>query len=205
MRLLAMMLAAFMLAGTQPTEARGWSDTPPGGQDWPPLPGNAGMGFFQGTWKPDCNNGTWISFVDEAHGPMTLHPDGRISYRMRNPYMPTRYRLIEETPNYVVLMVRMAPNKTRKQILRFWILRPLEAGSEEIGVNTCWPEDKDLKGFDWANSDDETLRRVWRDSATCHPDHTRKSVPDSFLGNGWSQECAFFRPGHRYDDDPNGR
>lgn len=205
MRLLVVVLTAFILASFHPAWARGWSDTPPGDQDWPPIPGNAGMGFFLGTWKPDCDNGIWISSVsDNAHGPMTLHPDGTISYRRRDPTMPTHYRLIETTPYYVVLMTR-EPSKKYGQILRFWILRPLEAGSEQIGVNECWPEDKDLAGFDWTGSDDETLRRVWRDSATCHPDRKPKSPSGYFLGGGWNQECAFFRPGHWYDDYPDGR
>lgn len=197
MRLLAMMLAAFMLAGAQ--SARAWIDGWPGDENWPPIPGNAGMEFFLGTWKPSCNNGTWNSVVEEAHGPMTLHPDGRISYRMRDPYMPTQYRLIEETPNYVVVLTR-APSKKYGEIFWFWVLRRLEAWTREIGVNECRPEDEDLKGFHWAGSDDEALRRVWRNSASCHPDRTPKSVPTSFLGDGWSQECDFFRPGDPFHD-----
>lgn len=201
MRFLAVMLAAFMLASVQPAWA--WLDGRPGDQYWPPIPGNAGMDFFLGTWKPDCNNGTWISFVDEAHGPMTLHPDGRISYRMRNPTMPTRYRLIEETPNYVVLMTHEDPWKQYGEILRFWILRRLEAWTDKIGLNVCRPNEKDLKGFDWAGSDDDALRRTWRESASCNPDRMFKSLPGSYLGDGWDQECKFFRPGHWHDDDPN--
>lgn len=191
MRLLAMVLAALLLLSNQPAWA--WMNNPPGDKYWPPIPDNAGLNFFLGTWEPQCNNGTWVSDVDEAHGPMTLHSDGKISYRMRKPYMPTRYRLIEETPYYVVLMVRKV-SKERGEILRFWLLQRLEAWTGSIGVNSCWPEKEDLKGFDWSKSDDEALRRVWRGSKTCNPEINYKSVPTSFLGDHWDQECHFRRP-----------
>ncbi len=191
MRLLATALVALLLSSNHPAWA--WLDYPPGDKYWPPIPDNAGMRFFLGTWEPQCNNGTWNGTDKDAHGPMTLHADGRISYRKRDPYMPTRYRLIEETPYYAVLMVR-EPDLKDGFIFRFWLLRRLEAWSGSMGVNSCWPEDEDLKGFDWSKSDDEALRRVWRSSTTCHPDIKYKSVPTDFLGDHWNQECHFRRP-----------
>ena len=192
MRLLAMVLAALLLLSNQP--ARAWLDTPPGDENWPPIPDNAGLNFFLGTWEPQCNNGIWNGVDKDAHGLTTLHTEGRINYRRRDATLPGRYRLIEETPYYVVLMVRYAPWKSYGEHFEFWLLQRLEAWTGSIGVNSCWPEKADLKGFDWNKSDDEALRRFWRGSKTCNPEINYKSVPTSFLGDHWDQECHFRRP-----------
>lgn len=184
MRLLATVLAAVTLANVSPAWA--WQETMPGEGNWPPIPGNAGLAYFFGTWNPQCNVGAW-----QEHGLMTLRPRGRIEYQLRHPYLPTAYRIIEETPNYAVLMVRRLREGSR-DLLDFWIIRLQDRDSAgHLGIESCRPWHKELEGFDWSKSDDGELRKVWRNSRECHPDFTRKYPSNPFLGDGWGQYCEF--------------
>lgn len=193
MRLLAF-LGVGLLAATLCRPAWAWLDSFPGGEYWPPIPGNAGLNAFLGQWTPQCNNGAWLD-----QDSMVIEPSGTLRYTARKPYFPTQYRVIEETPYGVTMAVRNPPNRRRGEIIRFWVLRRLDHRREDlIGINDCLPHDFHMKGFRWTFTDDE-LKEFWKGFATCNPALTRKDprVTDDdgykYWGDGWSQSCEFFR------------
>ena len=190
MRLLAVLLAALTLAAAQPAWA--YLETQPGDEEWPEIPGRTGMQAFLGTWMPLCNVGAYTE-----NGAMTVHGDGRISYQLRKPYLPIRYRVIEITPHYVVTLVQ-----TAEPAIRLWAFRPLgksflgvgPGGMREIGVNEC-PiyGDAERKRAIWNFSDAE-LTEFWRTNKFCHPSLTPKIEGGSYWGGRWGQACWFERP-----------
>lgn len=187
MRLLAMLAAAFVLAAGGPAAA--WVETEPGGERWPAIPAPGGMANFLGTWLLECDHAAW-----DEHGIMTLHGDGRITYRKKDPYLATSFRVIETTPYYVVVMTRRM-SKDYGEILRFVILQSVSPGAPRntMGWNECSPDDKDLAGFSWTD-DDAALARVWAGSKSCNPAFKIPYEGSPFFGNrGWSQECKLYR------------
>jgi hypothetical protein len=190
MRLLAVLVAAMVLAAGEPAWAYGHSL--PGTGDWPAIPEPGGMAGFVGTWSPQCNNGYW-----QDRGPMTVHGDGKISYKLKKPTLTTQYRVVETTPYYVVLLTR-GISKEYGEILRFVILQPTDAQYPEsfLGWNECRPDQRDMKGFSWTD-DDAALARIWRQSRSCNPAFAdKKSDFRPFFGEQlWSQECLFIRFG----------
>ncbi|EME68456.1 hypothetical protein H261_18395 [Paramagnetospirillum caucaseum] len=182
-----MLLAALVLAAVQPAWA--YPETQPGEKGWPEIPGRIGMKGFEGTWKPRCDDGAYIE-----NGAMTVHGDGRISYQLRKPYLPIRYRVIETTPHYVVTLVQ-----TAEPAIRFWVFRPLDhwhtrtAISEmtDIGINEC-PiyGDAERKRAIW-NFGDAELAEFWRTNKFCHPSLTPKIEGGSYWGGDWGQACWF--------------
>ncbi|MBC7952114.1 MAG: hypothetical protein H7Z12_09905 [Rhodospirillaceae bacterium] len=122
---------------------------------------------------------------------------GRISYEKKKPYLATRYRVIETTPHYVVLMT-WEPSKKYGEILRFVILQSVSPEPNwpraTLGWNECDPESKDLAGFSWTD-EDAALARVWAGAKSCNPDYaTDKSDSSPFFGGMfWNQECKFNR------------
>ncbi|MBF0169460.1 MAG: hypothetical protein HQL45_17790 [Alphaproteobacteria bacterium] len=68
--------------------------------NWAPIPGNQGMKWFANkSWMP----ATFQS--QKAHGPMTIHGDGKITFEKS--YRPWSYRVLAETPDFVLLFMRM--------------------------------------------------------------------------------------------------
>lgn len=189
MRLLAVLLAALMLAAVQPAWA--YLETQPGGEEWPEIPGRIGMKAFQRTWMPLCDYGPYTE--DNA---MTVHGDGRISYRLPKPYLPIRYRVIETTPYYVVTLVQ-----TSEPAIRFWAFRSLgksfalpdKQGISVMGINEC-PiyGDAERERAIWNFSDAE-LSEFWRTNKFCHPALTEKIEGGSYWGGDWGQACWFDR------------
>lgn len=189
MRLLAVISAVLVLAAAQPVWA--YQETQPGEEGWPGIPGQIGMKAFLGTWKPRCNDGAYTE-----NGAMTVHGDGRISYRLRKPYLPIRYRVIETTPHYVVTLVQ-----TAEPAIRFWVFRPLDHSytrtaiteMTDIGVNEC-PiyGDAERKRAIW-NFGDAELAEFWRTNKFCHPSLTEKARIDPYWGGDWGQACWFDR------------
>ncbi|MEW5728191.1 MAG: hypothetical protein AB1918_10240, partial [Pseudomonadota bacterium] len=57
MRFLAVLLAVFLLAASQPAWA--YRETLPGDEEWPEIPGRMGMKAFLDTWTPQCDNGAF--------------------------------------------------------------------------------------------------------------------------------------------------
>lgn len=189
MRLLAVLLTAWMLAAAQPAWA--YTETQPGDEDWPEIPGRMGLKAFLGTWEPQCNHGAFTE-----NGAMTVHDGGRISYELREPYLPVRYRVIETTPHYVLTLVQ-SPAKD----LYFRAFRPLNksynrfgaTGMSAIGINECPVYgDAERKRAIWSSSDAE-LAEVWRTNRFCHPSLTEKIEGGSYWGGDWAQPCWYQR------------
>lgn len=194
MRLLAVLMAALFCAASHPAWA--WSETQPGDAEWPEIPGRIGMKAFLDTWTPQCNHGAFIE-----NGDMTVHEGGRISYRTRKPYLTARYRVIEETPHYVVTLVQEPPSKDGTFDLRFWAFRPLgesfrPRGSTDmnpIAINECRVYgDVARKQAIWNFSDAE-LAEFWKTNKFCHPSLTEKARIDPFWGGDWGQACYYAR------------
>lgn len=189
MRLLAVLAVTLMVSVVHP--ARAHPGAVPGDKGWPPIPEPGGMGVFIDTWHPTCSDGAWIE-----HGNMTLHADGRISYADKIwPYLSTRYRVVETTPHFVVVMSHRI-SKKYGEILRFAILHA-EAGIPKTGMlwNECRPEPEDLAGFKWTD-DDAALARVWAGAKSCNPKFSRpyESMPFWGAGQIWSlPSCRFWR------------
>ncbi|MBC7952115.1 MAG: hypothetical protein H7Z12_09910 [Rhodospirillaceae bacterium] len=188
--MLAVLTVALLVAADEPAWA--WQKSMPGGEHWPAIPEPGGMANFLGTWLPQCRHDAWTD-----HGNMTLHEGGRISYEKKKPYLATRYRVIETTPHYVVLMTREAPWKQYGEILRFVVLQSVSPEPDwpraTLGWNECRPQPKDLAGFSWAD-DDAALARVWAGAKSCNPEFKIPYEGSPFFGNrGWSQECKFNR------------
>lgn len=189
MRLLAAMTAAMIFAAGEAAWA--WRKSMPGGEHWPAIPEPGGMANFLGTWLPQGCDDAW-----NDHGNMTMQADGRIVYDKKKPYLPTRYRVIETTPYYVVLMTRRL-SKEYGEILRFVVLQSVSPKPNwpraTLGWNQCRPNDKDLAWFSWAD-DDAALARVWANAKSCNPAFKVPYAGSPFFGNsGWSQECKFNR------------
>lgn len=189
MRLLAVLSAALMLAAAQPVWA--YVETQPGDEEWPEIPGQDGMKAFLDTWTPLCNNGAFTE-----NGAMTVHDDGRITYQLRKPYLPIRYRVIETTPHYVVTLVQ-----TPEPAIRIWAFRPLGKsftplhgpGMSVIGVNECPVYgDAERKRAIW-NFNDAELAEFWRTNKFCHPSLTPKTEGGSYWGGDWYQPCWYSR------------
>lgn len=190
MRLLAVMTAALLLTAGEPAWA--WLGSMPGEGYWPAIPEPGGMAGFLGTWLPQGCIDSWTE-----HGNMTLHDGGRISYekKKKNPRLATSYRVVESTPNYVVLMTRHLSAK-HGEILRFVILQSVspESPRNTLGWNECWPDAEDLKGFSWSD-DNAALARVWAGAKSCNPAYaTDKNDRSPFFGGMiWEQMCKFNR------------
>ncbi|MGE5504438.1 MAG: hypothetical protein ACM31L_08445 [Actinomycetota bacterium] len=189
MRLRAVLWAALMLAAPQPVLA--YTETQPGDERWPEIPGRIGMKAFLGTWAPQCNHGAYTE-----NGAMTVHHDGRISYQLRKPYLPIRYRVIETTPYYVVTLVQ-----TAKQYIQFRVFRPLDksynrfgaTGMSAIGINECPINgDAERERAIW-NFSDADLAEFWRTNKFCHPSLTEKAEIAPYWGGNWAQPCWFQR------------
>ncbi|RAU23799.1 hypothetical protein CU669_01545 [Paramagnetospirillum kuznetsovii] len=190
MRWLVVLVAILVIAAS-PAWTAEWDK--PGSSDWPPIPGNVGMTGFLGEWDPQCNNGAYLE-----NGRMTVHADGRIGYALKNPYLPTQYRLIEETAYYVLLMVRSPPVGKYGESFGFAIFRPEGKFGDPIPLrlHTCWPEQKELSGFSW-NDGDQGARRVWQGSKSCNPALRKLTEREPFFGEGvrgWDQPCNYDRP-----------
>ena len=196
MRLLALLTAVQVIAAGNPAWA--WRDVMPGDEYWPPITGNVGMKAFLGTWTPQTRDGLYME-----HGKMTLHADGRITYALKKkPDLPTQYRVIEETPHYVVVMMRDEPWGTYPETFSFVLIQPLRASADQtlIGFNECGLglNGEDRAPFSWSD-DDEVLRRVWRESKSCNPAFKEPYDGSPFFGNrGWAQVSEYFRPGPRW-------
>ncbi|MEW5995707.1 MAG: hypothetical protein AB1744_15110 [Candidatus Zixiibacteriota bacterium] len=191
MRLLAL-IGAMLLVAAPFCPAEAWLDSKPGGEYWPPIPGNAGIAAFYGTWWPQCWDGAW-----KAQGEMIVEPDGVLRYTAKEPYFPTRYRVIETTPYGVTLVARTPADTDHGELFYFWVLRFLNVKNNLIGVNECFPDDMDIKGFRWDFTDAE-LKQFWSTFKACNPALTRKdpSVKDEgyqYWGDGWSQSCDLYR------------
>lgn len=189
MQLLAVLLAVLMLAAAQPAWA--YTETMPGDEDWPEIPGRMGMKAFEGTWTPQCDHGAYTE-----NGAMTVHDGGRISYQLRKPYLPVRYRVIEATPHYVVALVQ-----TPEPSIRFWAFRPLgksfprpgTTGMRVIGIDECPVYgDAERKRAIWNFSDAE-LAEFWRANKFCHPSLTEKARISPYWGGDWAHPCYFDR------------
>lgn len=193
MRLLAVFLATFALVAVQPAWA--YLETLPGDAEWPEIPGRAGMKAFQDIWMPQCNNGALQNVGD-----MTIHEGGRISYE-RSKTFQTGYRVIEETPYYVVLLVRLPKFKPGKMNVSFWALRPLgksfrprgHTDMSTMGVNYCIIDGDVVHDQAVWNFTDAELAEFWKTNKDCHPSLTRKTVADDYWGEGWSQWCYYAR------------
>lgn len=193
MRLFTVLLAAVVLAAVQPAWA--YLETQPGDAEWPEIPGRAGMTAFLGKWLPQCNNGA----LQDA-GAMTFHADGRISYE-RSKTFQTGYRVIEETPYYVLLLVRLPNFKSGKMNVSFWALRPLgksfrprgHTDMSTMGVNYCIIYGDVARDKAVWNFTDAELAEFWKTNKDCHPSLTRKTVADDYWGEGWGQRCYYAR------------
>lgn len=194
MRLLAVLMAVLLCAATQPAWA--WTETQPGDERWPEIPGRTGMKAFLDTWTPQCDDGAYIE-----NGDMTVHEGGRISYRTRKPYLPGRYRVIEETPHYVVTLVQEPPSKAGTFDLRFWAFRPLgksfrPRGSTQmnvIGINECPVYGNAARKQAIWNFSDGELEEFWKTNKFCHPALTQKVEGGSYWGGDWGQACDYAR------------
>ncbi len=189
MRLLAVLQVVLMLAAALPAWA--YTETQPGDEDWPEIPDRMGMKAFEGTWTPRCNDGAYTE-----NGAMTVHDGGHISYQLRKPYLPTRYRVIEETPHYVLTLVQ-----TPERDVYFRAFRPLgksfprpgKTGMRVIGINECPVYgDDDRRRAIW-NFGDAELAEFWRTNKFCHPSLTEKVEGGSYWGGRWGQACYFDR------------
>lgn len=193
MRLLAVFLAVLALTAVQPAWA--YLETVPGDVEWPEIPDRAGMKAFQDVWMPQCNDGALQNVGD-----MTIHGDGKISYE-RNETWPTRYRVIEETPHYVLALVRAPTFRPEKINVAFWALRPLgksfrprgDTSMSTIGVNDCLIDADVARANEIWNLPDAELAEFWKSNKHCHPNLTKKTVPDDYWGEGWSQSCYYAR------------
>jgi hypothetical protein len=193
MRFLVVLLAAWALVSIRPAWA--YLETQPGTEEWPEIPDRAGMKAFQDLWLPQCNKGAL-----QNAGDMTIHADGRISYE-RDEIWPTGYRVIEETPHYVVALVR-APTFELKTInVAFWALRPLgksfrprgHTDMSTMGVNYCLIRAEVARATEIWNFTDAELVEFWRTSKDCHPSKTKKIEGGSYWGEGWGQMCYYAR------------
>lgn len=189
MRWIALLSAALVLAVGHPAWA--YTETMPGDERWPEIPGRMGMKAFEGTWTPQCNHGAFTE-----NGAMTVQGGGRISYQLRKPYLPTRYRVIEETPHYVVTLVQ-----TPERDIYFRAFRPLDesfarlgaTGMSVIGINECPVYgDAKRKRAIWNFSEAE-LDKFWKTNKFCHPSLTEKFSIDPYWGGRWAQPCYFHR------------
>ena len=148
------------------------------------------MKAFLGTWSPECDNGA----VQKA-GKMTVLEGGQFSYD-KETVMPLRYRVIEETPHYVVTLVQYSGG-----YLDFWAFRPLgksyrPRGWTEmttIGIDEC-PiyGDEARKQAIWDFSDTE-LVEFWKTNKFCHPSLTEKARISPYWGGDWGQACYYAR------------
>ncbi len=189
MRFLAVLLAVFLVAAGQPAWA--WTETQPGDEEWPEIPDRMGMKAFLGTWFPECDNGAF-----HENGAMTVHEGGRIGYKAREPYLPTRYRVIEEAPHYVVTLVRASDGG-----LRFWAFRPLGKSFRprgwtemtSIGINECRVYGDDARKQAIWNFSEAELVEFWKTNKFCHPALTKKVEGGSYWGGRWGQACRFGR------------
>lgn len=193
MRWFVVLMAAFVLVAGQPAWA--YKETLPGTEEWPEIPGRMGMKAFQDTWMPQCN----VGVVQDA-GDMTVHEDGRISYE-RNKVLPVRYRVIEETPHYVVTLVQAPTLKGDDFDVYFWAFRPLGKSfhprgwtkMSAIGINECEIYGDDARRHAIWNFSDEELAEFWKTNKFCHPSLTEKYRDDPFWGGRWDQQCYYKR------------
>lgn len=193
MRFLAVFLTALTLAAAQPAWA--FRETLPGDADWPEIPGRMGMKAFLDTWTPQCDDGAFIE-----NGDMTVHEGGRISY-VRNKVLPERYRVIEETPHYVVTLVQAPTLKGDDFDVYFWAFRPLGKSFHPrgwtkmnvIGVNECPVYGDDARKQAIWNSSDAELVEFWKTNKFCHPALTQKIEGGSYWGGDWGQGCYYAR------------
>ncbi len=193
MRVFALITAALVAALSSPALA--WNDSEPGGERWPPIPGNTGIQSFYGRWQPDCNKAAWLD-----QGDIIIEPNGVLRYTAKEPYFPTQYRIIETTPYGVTLIVRSPADGKYGDLYWIWVLRYLRASYRTKepyrgAINVCSPHPSDLDraGFRWDFSDAE-LKDFWDKFATCNPALTRKSPGSVALGfqhwgEGWNQGC----------------
>lgn len=195
MRLLAMLMAVLVFTAGHPAWA--YRETLPGDADWPEIAGRIGMKAFLDTWTPQCNDGAFIE-----NGDMTVHEGGRISYKSKKPYLPARYRVIEETPHYVVTLVQEPPSKDGAFDLRFWAFRPLgesfrPRGSTDmnvIGINECPVYGDDARKRAIWNFSDAELAEFWKTNKFCHPSLTKKEeFINPYWGGRWGQACYYAR------------
>ncbi|MGE5505972.1 MAG: hypothetical protein ACM31L_16240 [Actinomycetota bacterium] len=177
MRLLAMLLAAYWFAAGSSAKA-----------DWAPIPGNAGMAYFLGTWDPVCNGA-----IEQGHGLMTFHPDGRITYQNEDGYSANAYRVIEEAPEYVALLVRMPPFETRSERFQFVVLKLLHISHPpppyELQYSKCGMYGEGQGGIRWDMSDDD-LRRIWQQRNSCLAENITHETPLHFIGGRWGY-CVY--------------
>ena len=193
MRFFPTLLAALMLTVAQPAWA--YLETLPGDAEWPEIPGRMGMTAFLGKWLPQCND--WVSV---NAGDMTIHEDGRISYE-RDKGLPTGYRVIEETPHYVVALVRAPAFEPDKFNIYFWAFRSLgksfrprgHTDMSTMGVNECPIYGNVVRDKAVWNFTDAELAEFWKTSKDCHPSLTKKTEGGSYWGQGWSQSCYYAR------------
>lgn len=193
MRLSVMLLTVGMLIGTSPAWA--YLETQPGTEEWPEILDRAGMKAFQDIWMPQCNNGAL-----QDVGNMTIHADGRITYQ-RDEIWPTRYRVIEETPHYVLALVRASSFKSQEIKVAFWALRPLgksfrprgDTDMSTMGVNYCIIDVDVARATEIWNLPDAELAEFWTSNKHCHPSKTKKVEGGSYWGEGWSQNCYYAR------------
>ncbi len=149
------------------------------------------MKAFLNTWSPQCDHGAY-----QENGDMTVHEGGRITYKAREPYLPTGYRVIEETPYYVVTLVR-----TPEGDIYFWAFRPLgksfrPRGWTEmttIGINECLVYGDEARKQEIWNFSDAELTTFWKTNKFCHPTLTEKSWSSPYWGGRWYQPCYYAR------------
>lgn len=193
MRLLAVLMVALLCAANHPAWA--YRETQPGDEDWPEISGRVGMKAFLGKWMPQCNVG-----VIQNAGDMIVHEDGRISYE-RNKVLPTRYRVIEETPHYVVTLVQAPTLKGDYFDVYFWAFRPLGASfhprgwtkMSAFGINECPVYGNNARKQAIWNFSDAELAEFWATNKFCHPALTQKVENGSYWGGRWYQPCYYGR------------
>lgn len=193
MRFLVVLLAAWALLGLPPAWA--YLETQPGTEEWPEIPNRAGMKAFQDLWLPQCNDGAL-----QNAGDMTIHEDGRITYE-RGEIWPTGYRVIEETPHYVLALVRASTFSPQKIKVAFWALRPLgksfrphgHTDMSTMGVNRCIIDVDVTRATEIWNLPESELAEFWRTNKDCHPSKTKKIEGGSYWGEGWGQRCYYAR------------
>lgn len=192
MRLLEVLMAALFCAASHPAWA--WSETQPGDAEWPEIPGRIGMKAFDGTWMPQCDHGAF-----QEAGNMVIHADGRLAYQ-RDVSLPTRFRVIEETPHYVVTLTQ-TPSPDGRFGLQFWAFRPLGKSfrprgatkMDPIAINECRVYGDDARKQAIWNFSDTELAEFWKTNKFCHPSLTEKARIDPFWGGDWGQACYYSR------------
>lgn len=107
-----------------------------------------------------------------------------------------RYRVIEETPHYVVTLVQ-----TPEGGLYFWAFRPLgksfrTRGSTDmnvIGINECPVYGNATRKQAIWNFSEAELADFWKTNKFCHPVLTEKVESGSYWGGDWYQPCYYAR------------